>query len=296
MPRHARTSFQFASTALTWEVWLGSRAAALVLGGIFIWALLKWTPIQPLLEAPAIQAVSDFTFDRDFERPSSVTPLSQPIQQPMPPKTRQQPTSKAPLARQSAVDPMIPDQATKQRVDGAPPSNPPAVFGASNRSPPQIATVPSTQPSSGEGVAPTSPAANSGTASFGRVSSGTMAILRARECARLDIRDRPADCPPNEELMRMLAQERGPKYRPKNADAFSRNELAWRGIPPPCLKDGENGAVKGMGACLRFGNTPSRVRSPREICEAKGIGACEPPPSQAAVNSAIEQVKRKTGN
>ncbi|MEN9873142.1 MAG: hypothetical protein RL186_39, partial [Pseudomonadota bacterium] len=210
MPRHARTSFHFASTALTWEVWLGSRAAALVLGGIFIWALLKWTPIQPLLEAPAIQAVSDLTFDRDRVPPSSVRPPTQPIQQPMPPKTLQQPISKAPIARQSAAGPMILDQPTKQRPDGAPPSNPPAVFGAAYRSIPQIATVPSSKPSSGEGVAPTSPATNSGTASFGRVSSGTMAILRARECARLDIRDRPADCPPNEELMRLLAQERGP--------------------------------------------------------------------------------------
>jgi hypothetical protein len=123
-----------------------------------------------------------------------------------------------------------------------------------------------------------------------------MAILRARECARLDIRDRPIDCPPNEELMRLLAQERGPQYRPENADGFSRGELAARGIPPPCLDDGENSGLKGGKACIRFGNTPSRVRSPREICEAKGLGACNPPPTQAAINAALEQARRKTDN
>jgi hypothetical protein len=91
----------------------------------------------------------------------------------------------------------------------------------------------------------------------------------------------------------MLAQERGPQYRPENADAFSRNELAWRGIPPPCLKDGQNFSISGAGACVRFGNVPSRVRTVREICEAKGLGGCADPPSQAAVNAALEQVRRQ---
>lgn len=120
-----------------------------------------------------------------------------------------------------------------------------------------------------------------------------LSILRARECARLDIADRPADCPPNSELMQLLARERGPQYRPENAEGFSRNELAWRGVPPPCLENGQNSAVVGARACLRFGNVPSRVRSVREICEAKGLGGCAPAPGQAAVNAALEQIKRQ---
>lgn len=119
----------------------------------------------------------------------------------------------------------------------------------------------------------------------------SQAIIKAQACAQIDIKDRPPDCPPNAELKRLLQIARGPKYRPENAEGFSRNELRWRDIPPPCLEDGQKVKMTGMGACVRFGNTPSRVRSPQEICEAKGLGGCAPVPSQAAVNAAVKQAK-----
>ncbi len=119
----------------------------------------------------------------------------------------------------------------------------------------------------------------------------SQAIIKAQACAQIDMKDRPPDCPPNAELKRLLQAARGPKYRPENAEGFSRNELRWRDIPPPCLEDGQKVKMTGMGACVRFGNTPSRVRSPQEICEAKGLGGCAPVPSQAAVNAAVKQAK-----
>lgn len=119
----------------------------------------------------------------------------------------------------------------------------------------------------------------------------SQAIIKAQACAQIDIKDRPPDCPPNAELKRLLQIARGPKYRPENAEAFSRNELRWRDIPPPCLEDGQKVKMTGMGACVRFGTPPSRVRSPQEICEAKGLGGCAPVPLQAAVNAAVKQAK-----
>ena len=119
----------------------------------------------------------------------------------------------------------------------------------------------------------------------------SQAMIKAQACAQTDIKDRPPDCPPNAELKRLLQIARGPQYRPENAEAFSRNELRWRDIPPPCLEDGQKVKMTGMGTCVRFGTTPSRVRSPQEICEAKGLGGCAPVPTQAAINAAVKQAK-----
>lgn len=147
------------------------------------------------------------------------------------------------------------------------------------------------------GIGPSAPRVAGGAggsadgASAGSLTASSQAIIKAQACAQLDPKDRPPDCPTNAELKRLLQLARGPKYRPENAEAFSRNELRWRDIPPPCLEDGQKVKMTGMGACVRFGNTPSRVRSPQEICEAKGLGGCAPVPSQAAVNAAVKQAK-----
>ncbi|MCA3696675.1 hypothetical protein [Aquidulcibacter sp.] len=153
--------------------------------------------------------------------------------------------------------------------------------------------VPSTTPV-GIASAPTAatgPSQASAGPALPSLTAQSQAIIKAQACAQIDIKDRPPDCPPNAELKRLLQIARGPKYRPENAEAFSRNELRWRDIPPPCLEDGQKVKMTGMGACVRFGNTPSRVRSPQEICEAKGLGGCAPVPSQAAVNAALKQAK-----
>jgi hypothetical protein len=297
--------FQFSSRAVPWRVWAGSRLAALLIGIALVWALFMLSPIKPLPETPAIQAVADVTLNLDRPRPLPV-PVPAPkeaMTQALPLPTPQQPDSKVPdtsRAQQTQpkdIFPKIQDRPTPDKGSKpmASPTTPSAVSSSNNI--PRVATAPSAQPASTTRPGSNSPATAQGTGSTGRLGSGTLATLRARECARLDVRDRPADCPPNEELMRMLAQERGPQYRPENADGFSRNELAWRGIPPPCLDDGANAAIKGTALCIRFGNTPSRVRTPQEICEAKGLGGCAPTPSQAAVNAALEQVRRqKAGN
>lgn len=135
------------------------------------------------------------------------------------------------------------------------------------------------------------PSQPSSSAGVPALTTQSQAIIKAQACAQIDLKDRPADCPPNAELKRLLRIARGPKYRPENAEAFSRNELRWRDIPPPCLEDGQKVKMTGMGACVRFGTPPSRVRSPQEICEAKGLGGCAPVPSQAAVNAAVKQAK-----
>jgi hypothetical protein len=272
------------------RVWAGARIAALVFGICVLYFLWQLKPSQIALEPPVIEGVAAAQLEAAIPKPAIETrpPLPQPnqAQKPLPDQT--QPSLRVPL-------PQITDRPTPQ-IREAPPlsvqrprskaqepyaAQPSPEAGTSSS--PRLATAPGTQ---GGGGGP-----NSTGASAPRLGGNTLALLRARECARLDIRDRPADCPPNEELARLLAQERGPQYRPENADSFSRNELAWRGVPPPCLDNGENAAIKGGKLCVRFGNTPSRVRSPREICEARGLGGCEDTPGQAAVNAAVEQVR-----
>jgi hypothetical protein len=299
--------FNIQTHGVPMPVWLGARLAALVLVACLVWALLSLEPLQIAREPPVIVGVTISQIETLPPVPILQTkPLPDAPTAPLPkPSLRQpvpKPLPKAPSPQQAQIVPIPQDRSTPQRVPAnaslapTPSTAPSATSNAgapsSPSSTPRLATTPSGSGSSSKG-------ATTGTATTGSGSGpptlrgGTLAILRARECARLDIKDRPADCPPNEELARLLAQERAPQYRPENAEGFSRNELAWRGIPPPCLDDGENSAIKGGKLCVRFGNTPSRVRSPREICEARGLGGCQDLPGQAAVNAAVEQVRRQ---
>jgi hypothetical protein len=184
----------------------------------------------------------------------------------------------SPASSKSAASPALPNSALSKSLASGRSGLSPSGLGdrVPARAPVVIASGPS-QPSSSAGV-PT-------------LTTQGQAIIKAQACAQIDIKDRPPDCPPNAELKRLLQIARGPKYRPENAEGFSRNELHWRDIPPPCLEDGQKVKMTGMGACVRFGTTPSRVRSPQEICEAKGLGGCAPVPSQAAVNAAVKQAK-----
>ncbi|GIU67551.1 hypothetical protein [Candidatus Phycosocius spiralis] len=120
------------------------------------------------------------------------------------------------------------------------------------------------------------------------LAASNRAIIQAQQCVQLDPKDRPPDCPPNDVLKQLLERARGPHYRPKNVTAFTSNEMRWRDVPPPCLEDGESYSNKGGVTCFRIGTPPSRVRSPKEICEAKGIDACAPTPSQDAVKAALK--------
>jgi len=184
----------------------------------------------------------------------------------------------SPTSSKSTATRALPKSAPSKSLASGRSGPSPSDLGGSTTSaaPVGIASGPS-QPSSGAGV----PA----------LTAQSQAIIKAQACAQIDFKDRPPDCPPNAELKRLLQIARGPKYRPENAEGFSRNELRWRDIPPPCLEDGQKVKMTGMGACVRFGTPPSRVRSPQEICEAKGLGGCAPVPSQAAVNAAVKQAK-----
>ena len=132
------------------------------------------------------------------------------------------------------------------------------------------------------------PTAQTGPPAPQGLSAANRAIIQAQQCLQLDPKDRPPECPPNDVLKQLLERARGPHYRPGNITAFTSNELRWRDVPPPCLEDGESYSNKGGVTCFRIGTPPSRVRSPKEICEAKGIDACATTPSQDAVKAALK--------
>jgi hypothetical protein len=132
------------------------------------------------------------------------------------------------------------------------------------------------------------PTAKTGESAPQGLSAANRAIIQAQQCLQLDPKDRPPECPPNDVLKQLLERARGPHYRPKNITAFTSNEMRWRDVPPPCLEDGESYSNKGGVTCFRIGTPPSRVRSPKEICEAKGIDACAATPSQDAVKAALK--------
>jgi hypothetical protein len=284
----ARVSEGSAWRRRNWRVWAGSRIAAVILGAILVWALFQLTPIQPLPEAPAVQAVvvSALEVPRPPVIPPPVATKTPERLEPQKPAAARAPDPVKSDA-QALKLPAIVDRPTPNIGATTPRLSPSAAQVQAPTVSPRIATAPATQ---GGGAA--AGAGTQGITGPRAMSSGLRAILRAQECARLDMNERPPDCPPNAEILQMLAKARGPNYRPENAEAFSANEKQWRGIPPPCLPDGSNGAVNGTSVCIRVGNVPSRVRSVREICEARGLGGCADAPAQAAVNAAIEQVKR----
>jgi hypothetical protein len=282
----ASVHFPFKSSPTSFRVWAGSRLAAFVLGLCLVWALSLLEPMQSSIDPPAITGVTLAPLELDVDRPKIIPPPPEPIlkrQDQAKPAQTKSPEAAAPKAGPSPVADRPTPRVAPLSTNAAPQT---ATSAPPKPATPRIATAPSSSnSSSGSSGAPSTQTP--------RLGASTMTVLRARECARLDIRDRPAECPPNEELKRLLAIERGPQYRPENAEAFSRNEQLWRGVPPPCLKDGENFKVSGTGACVRVGTPPSRVRTVREICEARGLGGCVDAPSQAAVNAAVEQVRRQ---
>jgi hypothetical protein len=282
------------SRGVTLPVWLGARLAALAIAGILLVLLLVLDQPTPRVSPPSV------TFERDvsltLEAPRPLAPKV-----PIAPSITDPDAEEARISRASAsqsgptstkpATPNFSSQAqpsyTQSRATDARPKVdlPAAKKGAqAPQQVPRIASAPSGQGQIGG-------ATGQGQSATPVLRGASLRIARARECARLDVRDRPADCPPNEELMRLLAAERGPKYRPENAEGFSRNEQAWRGIPEPCLEQGTQAGFRNGKLCVRFGNTPSRVRSPQEICEARGLGGCAPTPNQAAVNAAVQQAR-----
>ncbi len=232
----------------------------------------------------------------------STQPQSLPSQEPIGvAAVRLEPLERAPLLvpPPKIVPPKQPDSALKQTSPTVSkstasqllPNSAPSKSLAAGRSGPSPSGLGDRVPAGAPVGIASGPSKPSPEAGVPTLTTQSQAIIKAQACVQIDIKDRPPDCPPNAELKRLLQIARGPKYRPENVEGFSRNELRWRDIPPPCLEDGQKVKMTGMGACVRFGTTPSRVRSPQEICEAKGLGGCAPVPSQAAVNAAVKQAK-----
>lgn len=268
------------------------------------------SPPQLPPQIPVIERVFEARIESERQRPDipqlrkamPAPPALPPPAQSQPAPTQQPKPPKPP--KPSDIEAIAPIKQFQQKAlppDRQTPSPAPTQAGSVATTPssvpsvttPRIATAPSGQAPSGQAFGGQAFGGSTGqaTAAPQGLSIGTVNILRAQACAKLDIRDRPADCPPNRELLELLERERGPHYRRENAEGFSRNELAWRGVPPPCLEDGQNSGLSGGKACIRFGSVPSRVRTVREICEAKGLGGCAPTPSQSAVNAALKQVR-----
>lgn len=132
---------------------------------------------------------------------------------------------------------------------------------------PQIATAPvagNDTATSRDGAGSTRPS----------VSTATSRTLRALECERLAVEDRPPDCPPQGARLMAAAEEANrPRRDPERAPGRSRaerNALFKTGLRDPCQT--ESGARAQI--CIPIGPTPSRVRSAQEICRAQGLSNC----------------------
>jgi hypothetical protein len=132
---------------------------------------------------------------------------------------------------------------------------------------PQIATA----PVAGNGSATSRDTAGSTRPS---VSAATSRTLRALECERLAVEDRPPDCPPQGARLMAAAEEANrPRPDPERAPGRSRaerNALFKTGLRDPCQT--ESGARAQV--CIPLGPAPSRVRSAQEICRAQGLSNC----------------------
>ncbi len=285
--------FSTFSPSVPWRVWIGARLGGILFGILIILAIVLTKSNFVLTEPPTVQAIR-LTSEHVKPRPPVVVMppsksrsdhISKPPPTPKlsPPAQAQSDVRPALVTSPNVLAPRAPQPASSLATNDLPQS--PRIA----QNPSALSPVPNNTGNSGDAIPRSGARDEQGTQ--GQLRGSTLALLRARECARLEERDRPINCPSNDELMRLLANERGPKYRPENAEGFSRNEQAWRGVPPPCLADGQNFKSNGASACVRFGKTPSRVRSPQEICEARGLGGCSPVPTQTAVNAGVEQAR-----
>lgn len=100
--------------------------------------------------------------------------------------------------------------------------------------------------------------------------------LFAMDCLKLDINERPKNCPPNNNAKKMIEFENGPKYRPEKVVGFTNSEIkakkaaGWR---DKCEKN-EGGQYQ---VCMAVGKKPPRVKTPYELCIESGLGGCKRP-------------------
>lgn len=105
------------------------------------------------------------------------------------------------------------------------------------------------------------------------VSAPSRQAIHQAECEQLDQDKRPADCPPTSRARIMVKAANAPKYQPDQVVGFSaveyraRRAAGWRDR----CETNEGGRAQ---VCLAIGRTPPRVKTPKELCEEKGLGPC----------------------
>ena len=109
--------------------------------------------------------------------------------------------------------------------------------------------------------------------------SGLGRALWLQACQRVDVADRPPDCPVTDRARRAVAAASAPKYNPDRVQGHSRAEInakksaGWR---DRC----ETNEGRQASVCMAIGRTPTQVKTPYEICMEHGLSNCRPPPSQ----------------
>jgi hypothetical protein len=109
--------------------------------------------------------------------------------------------------------------------------------------------------------------------------SGLRRALWLQACERIDVAERPADCPVTDRARRAVAAASEPKYNPDNVRSYSRAEInakkmaGWR---DRC----ETNEGRRAQVCIAIGRTPTQVKTPYEICMEHGLSNCRPPPSK----------------
>jgi hypothetical protein len=133
---------------------------------------------------------------------------------------------------------------------------------------PHIATNNAAPPSRAPPATPQTPA-----------SAGLRRALWLQACNRVDVAERPPDCPVTDTAKRAVAAASAPKYNPDRVQGHSRAEIVAKksaGWRDRC--ETESGGRASV--CIPFGRTPTQVKTPYKICMERGLSNCRPPPSQ----------------
>lgn len=110
-----------------------------------------------------------------------------------------------------------------------------------------------------------------------QISNKSLAVIHALECERVDIKERPKDCPPSSTARKIIEEAQKPKYTGQftkgqtNAEINAKRYAGWR---DKCeTNSGEKATI-----CIPFGKKPYRIKTPYELCIEKGLGGCTRPP------------------
>lgn len=95
------------------------------------------------------------------------------------------------------------------------------------------------------------------------------------DCEKIDIKDRPKDCPKSDLAKKLVKMEQS-KVKLDKVTGFTAAEMnskRYAGWREPC--ETENGGK--YQVCIQTGKKPTRVKTPYELCMEKGLGGCTRP-------------------